>query len=253
MEVDPPSAMDEKLQKLLANAGYGSRRQIETWISQGRIKVNGKTATLGDRARSVDRISVDGKPATILRKIPCKVIAYHKPVGEICTRWDPERRKTLFDQLPKLSHGRWVSVGRLDINTSGLILLTNNGTLAHHLMHPSSEVEREYAVRVLGAVTKDILQHLRQGVELEDGIARFDAIHDAGGKGANHWYHVMLKEGRNHEVRRLWEALGVTVSRLIRIRFGPIVLLRQFSEGRWVILDRNDISALMQLVGMSHG
>lgn len=228
----------EKLQKVLANAGYGSRREMETWISQGRISVNGQIANLGIRVTETDEILVDGKPShSPKHSQKTRVIIYHKPPGEICSRNDPDGRTSIFDNLPKMQRGRWISVGRLDFNTSGLLLLTTNGELANKLMHPSSEIEREYAVRVLGEVNKTTLQNLRKGVMLEDGLASFDKITDVGGEGANHWYHVILKEGRNREVRRLWEAVGCTVSRLSRVRYGMITLSRGMKQGRW-----NDLS-----------
>lgn len=244
--------MDEKLQKVLARAGYGSRREIEKWISQGRLGVNSKPAKLGDRVTSNDQISLDGKPLPVSAHTqPRRVIAYHKPVGEVCTRNDTEGRATLFDNLPRLQRGRWVAVGRLDINTSGLILLTTDGELANRLMHPSGEIEREYAVRVLGKVTDDTLVQLKKGVTLSDGVACFETIRDAGGEGANHWYHVTLREGRNREIRRLWEALGFKVSRLIRVRFGSVNLQRWLRSGHWVELDQKDMTKLLNMVGLA--
>jgi len=244
--------MDEKLQKVLARAGLGSRRELEDWIREGRIRVNGQRATIGDRVGPEDRITVDGRPLPKQRQSAPRrrVIAYHKPLGEVCTRDDPEGRPTVFEQLPGLRNGRWVSIGRLDINTAGLLLLTNDGELANRLMHPSREVEREYAVRVLGEIAPDVLERLRTGVELEDGPARFESVRDAGGQGANHWYHVVLREGRNREVRRLWEAQGVTVSRLLRVRYGPIGLPRRLRPGRWEELQAQDVDALLAAVGM---
>lgn len=243
--------MAERIQKVLANAGYGSRREIERWIEQGRIRVKQRIATLGDRIDPDDPVFLDGKPLTRLRRVPRRrVIAYHKPIGEICSRQDPEGRPTIFDNLPRLGQGRWISVGRLDINTVGLILLTTDGELANRLMHPSAEVEREYAVRVLGEVAPEILQRLQRGVQLEDGMARFEHIQDAGGSGLNHWYHVTLKEGRNREVRRLWEAVGLTVSRLIRVRYGTIVLERGLRPGKWRELTSSEIDTLYRGVGL---
>lgn len=185
-----------------------------------------------------------------LSKSPLRVIAYHKPEGQVCTRSDTEGRKTLFEFLPRLSNGRWITVGRLDINTSGLILCTTEGELANRLMHPSQKIDREYAVRVLGEVTPEMLTSLRTGIELEDGPARFSDIVDTGGKGANHWYHVVLQEGRKREVRRLWESLGVKVSRLMRVRYGPIILTNKLRPGKWIELENDDINALLQLAGM---
>ena len=226
----------ERIQKVLAAAGLGSRREIETWISAGRVTINGRPAKLGDRIRDSDRVSVDGKPVRALERAGetrRRVILYHKPEGELTTRNDPEGRPTVFEALPRLRGSRWVSVGRLDTNTSGLLIFTNDGALANKLMHPSSEIEREYAVRVLGKVTDEQLTLLKRGVRLEDGMAAFDDIQEAGGEGANHWYHVTLREGRNREVRRLWEAVGVTVSRLIRVRFGALALPRDLPRGTW--------------------
>jgi 23S rRNA pseudouridine2605 synthase len=244
---------DEKLQKVLARAGYGSRREIEGWISEGRIKVNNRVAKLGDRVSERDRISVDGKRVqqTRLKERRSRVLVYHKPVGEVCTRSDPEGRETIFKHLPRLVGGRWITVGRLDLNTSGLLLVTTDGELANRLMHPSHQVEREYAVRVLGEVDADMLKRLQQGVELEDGPAHFDAIIDAGGDGANHWYHVVLREGRNREVRRLWESQGVQVSRLMRVRYGAITLPRGQRPGRWEDLPEEMVNDLRRSVGLA--
>lgn len=229
-------AAGERLQKVLAAAGLGSRREIEGWIAQGNVTVNGRTAKLGDRIEPSDRVSVNGKPIRGLENSADtrrRVILYHKPEGELTTRKDPEGRPTVFEALPRLRGSRWVSVGRLDTNTSGLLIFTNDGALANKLMHPSAEVEREYAVRVLGKVTDEVLLDLKRGVSLEDGLAKFDDIRDAGGDGANRWYHVILKEGRNREVRRLWEAVGLTVSRLIRVRYGSLSLPRNLPRGAW--------------------
>lgn len=245
--------MTEKLQKVLARAGFASRREIETWISEGRISVNGKLATLGDRVSDTDVIRVDGHVVSKTRiehSHRCRVLLYHKPVGEVTSHSDPDGRPTVFDNLPGLRNGRWIAVGRLDINTSGLLLFTNDGELANRLMHPSYTIEREYAVRVLGEVSRETLQKLLEGVTLEDGIARFTSIVDGGGEGANHWYHVMLNEGRNREVRRLWESQGVTVSRLTRVRYGPLTLPRRIRPGRWEELKREELSLLRQNVGL---
>lgn len=244
--------LSERIQKALAQAGHGSRRQIEAWVQEGRITINGKQAQLGDHISADDRVLLDGKQLRLKFKheLARKVIIYHKPEGEICTRSDPEKRKTIYDNLPKLRGGRWVAVGRLDVNTSGLLLLTTDGVLANKLMHPSSGFEREYAVRVLGEVDRDMLKRLRDGVELEDGKASFDTIRDAGGQGANHWYHVIIKEGRKREVRRLWESQGVTISRLIRVRFGDVILPRGLSAGRFENLDEASLNKLLRVVGM---
>jgi 23S rRNA pseudouridine2605 synthase len=244
--------MSERLQKYLARIGLGSRRQIEGWIEQGRVTVNGTVARLGDQVDGVERIEVDNRPVRV-NSAPWRrrVLAYYKPVGEVTSRADPEGRPTVFDSLPTLHGGRWVTVGRLDLNTQGLLLITNDGELANRLMHPSAQVEREYAVRVLGEVSSELLQRLRDGVQLDDGPARFDEIIDAGGTGANHWYHVILREGRNREARRLWESQGVAVSRLLRVRYGPINLRRGLRPGRWDELDEAQTENLLQTVGMS--
>lgn len=242
--------MSEKLQKLLANAGLGSRREIEVWISAGRVSVNGQIAKLGDRANPTDDLRLDGhlisRHKLVRRKL--KVLMYHKPVGEVCSRNDPEGRKTVFESIPRLNDGRWISVGRLDITTTGLLLFTNDGELANKLMHPSVEIEREYAVRVLGEVAEESLKALTNGIELEDGPAKFERLSVAGGEGANHWYHVVLKEGRNREVRRMWESQGVTVSRLTRIRFGPLMLDRRLPLGSFRDLDKEELKALCEAV-----
>ena len=244
--------MSEKLQKVLARAGLGSRRMMEQWIQVGRVTVNGKKAQLGERVTEGDILRVDGRLLTPEQTTPdrTRVLAYHKPAGEICSRRDPEGRPSLFEHLPRLRKGRWITIGRLDLNTTGLLLLTNNGELANRLMHPSSKIEREYAVRILGEVDDELLKRLRDGVELEDGPARFERLRDAGGSGANHWYHVTLREGRNREVRRLWESQGVTVSRLTRVRYGPVTLRRGLPQGRWDELDDDQIAELLNLAGL---
>ncbi|RKZ93907.1 MAG: 23S rRNA pseudouridylate synthase B [Gammaproteobacteria bacterium] len=244
--------MAERIQKVLARAGYGSRRQLEVLIKEGKVTVNGDVAKLGDQAAVGDTIRLDGKQVSAKRlwQQPQQVILYNKPVGEVCTRKDPEGRRTIFQSLPSPEEGRWVSVGRLDINTSGLIILTTDGELANRLMHPSNEMDREYAVRVLGEVTPEIMQNLRDGVELEDGKAKFADIQAAGGEGANRWYHVVIQEGRNREVRRLWESQGVQVSRLMRVRYGPIIIPNQLKMGRWMMLQDDDLAALYEEVGL---
>ncbi|MCF6258024.1 MAG: 23S rRNA pseudouridine(2605) synthase RluB [Gammaproteobacteria bacterium] len=243
---------NEKLQKVLARAGYGSRRELEEWIKSGRIKVNNQVATLGDRVSETDRISVDGKPVqqARLKERRSRVLIYHKPIGEVCTRSDPEGRDTIFNHLPRLASGRWITIGRLDLNTSGLLLITTDGDLANRMMHPSHQVEREYAVRVLGEVTADMLKRLKEGVELDDGPAHFDVVAKAGGDGANQWYHVILREGRNREVRRLWESQGVQVSRLMRVRYGAVSLPRGQRPGRWEELPDDAVNALRKSVGL---
>ena len=241
---------------MLARLGLGSRRQLETWIAAGRVSINGKRAKLGDRVSARDLIRVDGRRVTqsgkeAYRDPRPRVIAYHKPPGEVTTRRDPEGRPTVYEALPRLRSGRWVSVGRLDVNTTGLLLFTTDGDLAHHLMHPSSGVTREYAVRVFGQVSADVLERLRAGVELEDGVGRFEIVEDAGGEGANHWYRVTLTEGRNREVRRLWESQGVQVSRLIRTGYGPVGLPRRLKPGRWEELGDRELEALREAAGLA--
>jgi 23S rRNA pseudouridine2605 synthase len=249
-----PGSGDEpaRLQKLLAEAGLGSRRQIEGWISEGRVRVNGQLAKLGDQATRADRIRVDGRDVTLKpkREAETQVIAYHKPEGELVTRRDPEERPTVFRRLPRPKQGRWIAVGRLDINTSGLILFTTDGELANRLMHPSREIEREYSVRILGGVAPETLERLTAGIELEDGLAKFERVTDQGGTGANHWYNVVLREGRNREVRRLWEAAGCTVSRLIRIRYGNVELGRRLFPGNWRPLTDEERAELMAQAGL---
>lgn len=246
------TSQGDKLQKLLANAGLGSRRQLEDIIKAGRVSVNGKIATLGDRATPSDEIRIDGRAVRTRaeREKRRRVIAYYKPEGEICSTNDPEGRPSVFDRLPKLSGDRWIMVGRLDINSSGLLLFTNDGELAHRLMHPSSEVVREYAVRVLGEVVPEMAQALTYGVELDDGMAKFDELRVGGGVGVNKWYHVSLKEGRKREVRRLFESQGLKVSRLIRTRYGTVILPKELKTGRFIELDAKDIGKLGELVGI---
>jgi len=241
----------ERLHKRLAQAGLGSRRTLEQWVRAGRVTVNGSVAEVGAALSPGDAVCIDGKPVVWEqdRAVPPRVLLYNKPSGELCTRSDPEGRATVFDRLPPVD-GRWVAVGRLDFTTLGLLLFTNDGELAHRLMHPSREIEREYAVRVLGEVDEAMLRRLRRGVPLEDGEAHFDSVIDAGGEGSNHWYHVIVREGRNREVRRLWESQGVSVSRLMRVRYGPISLPRGLPPGRWRELDRDDINLLRQGAGL---
>ena len=250
-ETTPPQG--EKLQKILAGAGIGSRREMERWISEGRVAVNGEKASLGDRASATDRISVDGRPVKLdnYASRVRRVIAYNKPEGEICSRSDPEGRPTVFDRLPRLSGERWIAVGRLDLNTSGLILFTTDGELASRLMHPSHEIEREYAVRVMGNVTEQKVKNLFEGVELEDGPARFTDIVDSGGAGINRWFHVCVMEGRNREVRRLWESQELTVSRLKRVRFANVIIPDHLRMGQWEELDKDTIDALAANVDLT--
>ena len=216
-------------------------------LQEGRIAVNGQVAKPGDQVSGQEKISIDGKPVRIDRnELKPRLLMYHKPVGEVCTRSDPEGRKNVFSQLPSPGAGRWVSIGRLDINTSGLILFTNQGELANRLMHPSFEVEREYAVRVHGSVSADMLTQLQNGIMLEDGMARFDEILDSGGEGSNHWYHVILREGRNREVRRLWESVGVEVSRLQRVRYDQFHLPKWLKPGKYRFFEDDVIARLYQ-------
>jgi 23S rRNA pseudouridine2605 synthase len=241
-----------RLQKVLADAGLGSRREIEGWIREGRVQVNGRLARLGDRIVPTDRVRVDGKE--INRRpahgIGRRVIAYNKPEGELVTRRDPQGRKTVFSRLPRLKNGRWVAAGRLDINTSGLLLLTNDGELANRLMHPSRKIEREYAVRILGQVSEEAFTRLTHGVTLQDGPARFEEIVESGGEGANRWFHVLLRGGRNREVRRLWEAVGCRVSRLKRVRFANVVLGPRVPAGHWRDLTAEELAGLLELAGL---
>lgn len=246
MTTDTTPPQGEKLQKILAGAGLGSRREMERWISEGRVVVNGQTASLGDRATLDDKITVDNRPIKLdtYASKTRRVIAYNKPEGEICSRSDPEGRPTVFDRLPKLQGERWIAIGRLDLNTSGLILFTNDGELASRLMHPSYEIEREYAVRVMGNVIQQKVKNLFDGVELEDGLARFTDIVDSGGSGINRWFHVCIMEGRNREVRRLWESQDLTVSRLKRVRFANVIIPDHLRMGQWEELDKGEIDQL---------
>ncbi len=227
----------QRLQKVLASRGLGSRREIETWIEAGLVTVNGRPAILGTKVEPSDKIAIKGRLISNFSE-DHQLIMYNKPNGQICTRFDPQGTVTVFSKLPKLDKLRWVSVGRLDINSSGLLLFTTDGDLAHALMHPKSNIEREYAVRVLGKVDDSHLKNMKKGVKLEDGtIAKFTKISKAGGTGANTWYNVTLTQGRYREVRRLWESQGLNVSRLIRIKYGPFSLPRSLSEGKYVSLD----------------
>jgi 23S rRNA pseudouridine2605 synthase len=240
--------VSERVQKLLAGAGHGSRRGIEEWIRAGRITINGKPASLGDRATSSDQICLDGKPLDLSGGADAtEVLLYHKPVGEVTTRSDPEGRPTVFDRLPQPATGRWIVVGRLDVNTSGLLLFTNDGDLAHRLMHPSSEIEREYLVRLRGEPSAPVLERLRTGVQLDDGPANFDRIEVASREGSHSWIRVCLHEGRNREVRRLFEHEGFVVSRLSRLRYGPIELPRDLRGGGHLRLPSVDVARLVRM------
>lgn len=246
--------MSEKLQKVLARAGLGSRRELETWIEAGRVEVNGRKATLGDRVEPSDTVRVDGRVITTEapEEQKVRVIMYHKPAGEVCSRNDPEGRATVFDNLPVLHGQRWVQVGRLDLNTSGLLLFTTDGELAHRLMHPSNGFEREYAVRVRGELTKEKRQAMLDGVLLEDGVSKFNNIIDAGGaeEAANHWYRVTLVGGKYREVRRLFESQELEVARLIRIRFGNLTLPPQLKTGRWMDLTEEQLNTMAAQVSL---
>ena len=245
-----PVAESPKLHKVLAQAGMGSRLEMEQLIMEGRITVNNEPAHIGQRIQFGDHVKVNGKPIRFrIEAPPARVIAYHKPVGEVVTNDDPQNRPTVFRRLPKLFQGKWQSVGRLDLNTEGLLLFTSSGELANNLMHPRFGLEREYAVRVLGALNKEEKNKLLEGVKLDDGVAQFGSIEDGGGEGSNCWYRVTISEGRNREVRRMFEAVGHAVSRLIRIRYGAMLLPRGLKRGAWMELDDADIRALMQVAG----
>lgn len=248
-----PMAETPKLHKVLAQAGMGSRLEMEQLIMEGRITVNNEPAHIGQRIQFGDHVKVNGKPIRFrIEAPPARVIAYHKPVGEVVTHDDPQNRPTVFRRLPKLFQGKWQSVGRLDLNTEGLLLFTSSGELANNLMHPRFGLEREYAVRVLGALNKEEKQKLLDGVKLDDGVAQFGSIEEGGGEGSNCWYRVTISEGRNREVRRMFEAVGHAVSRLIRIRYGAMVLPRGLKRGVWMELDEADIKSLMQAAGGSN-
>lgn len=249
-----PEAKPERLQKILAQAGVGSRREMEEWIAAGKVSVNGEVAHLGQSVVPTDKVKIGGRLINIRftgSSRPPRVLMYHKPEGEIVSRDDPDGRPSVFAALPRMRGGRWINVGRLDFNTSGLLLFTTSGELANKLMHPSSQLVREYAVRVLGELTMDAQQQLLNGVELEDGPANFGALVDAGGEGANKWYRVTIFEGRNREVRRMFEAVGCTVSRLIRVRYGPFVLPPQLKRGRCRELNEAELKALFKALAAS--
>jgi 23S rRNA pseudouridine2605 synthase len=248
------NANSEKLHKVLADAGIGSRRDMEELIIAGRVSVNGEPAHIGQRVMPNDQVRVNGKPIQLRLKAqgrPPRVLLYHKPSGEIVSQDDPEGRPTVFAKLPKVGGGRWVAVGRLDFNTEGLLLFTTSGELANRLMHPRYEVEREYAVRVLGDLTEEQRTKLLEGVQLEDGPAKFSKCEDAGGQGANHWYRVCISEGRNREVRRMFELVGLEVSRLIRIRYGAVALPRSLARGRYSELAPEWVQAWMHDLGIN--
>ncbi len=242
----------ERIQKVLARGGVGSRREIERWISEGRLKLNGVTVKLGAHIKTGDFLQLNDRVVNWEKFAhqPTRVLLYHKPTGEVVTRRDPEGRPVIFTQLPTLVGSKWIAVGRLDINTSGLLLVTNNGELANRLMHPSTQVEREYAVRVLGEVSDAVIAKLKEGVELEDGKAKFDDIRFYAGEGANKWYYVTVKEGRNRLVRRLWESQNITVSRLMRVRYGPVVLPERLKSHSFYELDAKELELLFEFAGL---
>ena len=253
-KTDSPESIVEdkgqKLHKVLANLGLGSRRKMERWIEEGRVTVDGSVATLGDRVHAGQALRLDGKPLEVDAAEQVRVLLYHKPVREVCSRDDPEGRKTVFERLPKLKSGRWISVGRLDFNTSGVLLFTTDGALANALMHPSSAIEREYLVRVMGRVDEPMLERLKDGVELDDGPARFSDIQEGGGDGINRFFYVVLMEGRNREVRRLWESQGTAVSRLKRVRYGEVFLPSKLKKGQWLELPQRDVDVIYQMAGL---
>ena len=242
----------ERIQKVLARGGIGSRREIERWIEEGRLKVNGTVVTLGARIKPGDFLQLNDRVVhwEKFTKQTTRVLLYHKPVGEVVTRRDPEGRPVIFTQLPNLVASRWIAVGRLDINTSGLLLVTNNGELANRLMHPSTQIEREYAVRLLGEIPDRVIEQLKQGVELEDGMAKFDNVRFYAGEGANKWYYVTVSEGRNRLVRRLWESQNIMVSRLIRVRYGPVVLPERLKTHSFYELDTKELELLFEFAGI---
>jgi 23S rRNA pseudouridine2605 synthase len=250
-----PEAASERLQKALASAGLGSRREMEEWIAQGRVQVNGETATIGSKVGPRDVVKVSGRRVYLRFEDTrrTRILIYHKSEGEIVSRDDPKGRATVFDALPKLRGAKWISIGRLDYNTDGLMIFTTSGELANQLMHPRFEVEREYAVRILGELSDEQIQELLDGVELDDGPAQLQSCFRAGGEGANRWYRVVIKEGRKREVRRIFEHLGFTVSRLTRIRFGPIVLPPQLKRGQKTELDDDLVARVLEWAGMPAG
>lgn len=251
-EIETPEEKGERIQKVLARLGVASRREVEEWIRNGRVTLNGQYAKLGDRYSIGDKLTANGRvlhPEDAAQE-PTRVLLYHKPTGEVVTRRDPEGRPVVFTQLPRPTRGRWIAVGRLDINTQGLLLLTNNGELANRLMHPSQQIVREYAVRVLGHVNDAMLERLSEGVELEDGPANFESVTSAGGDGANQWFKVTLREGRNRIVRRLWESQGIVVSRLIRVSFAGIELPPRVRARTYHELEASGVNRLLMTCGL---
>lgn len=246
-----PEAPPERLQKIMAAAGLGSRRGLETKIREGAVLVNGEKATLGQSVSKGDTITFDQHRWQVVSEpVKHRTLIYNKPEGEVTTRSDPEGRPTVFDRLPRIKNARWVAIGRLDINTTGMLLLTTDGELANTMMHPSSNVDREYACRVRGEATPEQLQKLKDGVVLEDGPAAFSDIQPAGGSGENHWYHATIMEGRNREVRRLWESQGLVVSRLKRVRYGAAFMPKRLLVGKWSEIDVRDHRVLREDVGL---
>lgn len=246
-----PAAPEEsvKLQKALADAGLGSRRELEEWIAAGRVSVNGEPAHVGQRIGPHDKVKVNGRLVNLKSQVRVpRVLLYHKPEGEIVSRDDPDKRASVFEKLPRIHGGRWIAIGRLDFNSCGLLLFTNSGDLANRLMHPRYGLERDYAVRILGELSDEAARRLTTGIEIGDGEARFLRLHDAGGEGANRWYNVTLAEGRNREVRRMFEAVGVTVSRLMRVRYGPIALPPQLKRGQCRELDAAEVGELLKIL-----
>lgn len=241
-----PSGGRERLHKFLARAGIASRRQAEALIGEGRVRVDGEVAGIGQLVGSASRVTVDGRVVRAPAAVRGRIIAYHKPVGRICTRSDPAGRPTVFEQLPRLHAGRWVAVGRLDFNTSGLLLFTTDGDLANRLAHPSRGLDREYRCRVQGEVPSSFLERLKAGIDLDGRPARFESLSAEGGKGSNRWYRVVIREGRYREVRRMWAAGGFRVSRLVRIRYGPVSLPRDLRPGAWRDLDSRTLKALYE-------
>lgn len=248
----PPKTTPERIQKLMAAAGLGSRRAIEKQIADGKIRVNGKVSELGHTASEGDSILFEDKRwQVVATPVRHRTLIYNKPDGEMTTRSDPQGRQTVFDKLPRVSNGRWVAIGRLDLNTTGLLLLTTDGELAHAMMHPSNKVDREYACRIRGEASPEQILQLKEGVELDDGPASFSDIQEAGGSGENHWYHVTILEGRNREVRRLWASQGLTVSRLKRVRYGAAFLPKRLRTGEWSEVSPKDHAVLREDVGLA--
>jgi len=249
---DPAPARAEKIHKVLAATGMGSRREIESWIGAGRVAVNGEPAHVGQRVTSTDRIEVDGVSIDLRNQPVPEVILLNKSAGVVCSRKDEEGRPTIFDDLPRLRRGRWISIGRLDLQTTGLLLLTNDGTLANRMMHPSTGLDREYAVRINARLDEEELAQLKAGVEVDGELLRFSDIRYYDGTDNNSWYHVVLMEGRNREVRRLFESIGCTVSRLKRVRYGPVILPSWLRQGQWAVLQADDVKTLYKLLGLRY-